>query len=218
MENQFSEKESLELISQMINSAKNNLQKGSGKFFLLWGYLISGIALLNLILLLLLPNQISHYAFFAWMIAPLGLFPHFLIAKRIRYDQYVKTYVESIMNKVWIAFGISIGIIIASMMLASFQGMGETGMFSFLNWIHWNYMIPFMLILYGFALFVSGYAYQFRPLITGAFICWISTVVIFLFYRTLHFMEFSLVALIISLIAGYIIPGHLLNIKEEKNV
>jgi hypothetical protein len=218
MENQFSEKESLELISQMINSAKNNLQKGTGKFFLLWGYLISGIALLNLILLLTLPDKISHYAYYAWFISLIGILPHFMIARKIMNDQIVKSYIESIMSKVWIAFGISIAILMASMMLASFHVMSESGMLGFLNWIHWSYLIPFMLILYGFALFVSGNAYQFRPLISGAFICWVSTLVIFTLYRTIYFMEFSLLALIISLVAGYIIPGHMLNNKEQKNV
>ena len=218
MENQFSEKESLDLINQMINSAKNNLQKGTGRFFLLWGYLISGIAFLNLLLLLILPDSTSHYAYYAWYISPLGMIPHLLIGRKIMYEQIVKTYVEKIMNKVWIAFGISIGILMASMMLASFHGIGNTSMYSFLNWIHWAYLIPFMLILYGFALFVSGNAYQFKPLIIGAFTCWVLTVVIFTLYRTLHFMEFSLGALIIALIAGYIIPGHMLNSKEQKNV
>ena len=218
MENQFSEKESLELINRMINSAKHNLQKGKGKFFLLWGYLISGIALVNLILLVILPLTTSHYAYYAWYIAPLGLIPHFIIGRRIMYNQTVKTYVETIMNKVWIAFGISIMVLMASMMIASFHGLKESGMYSFLNWIHWAYLTPFMLILYGFALFVSGGAYQFKPFIVGAFICWVSTLVIFTLYRTLHFMEFSLIALIISLVAGYIVPGHLLNIKERNNV
>jgi hypothetical protein len=208
MEKQFSEQESLELINQMINSAKNNLQKGAGKFFLLWGYLISGTALLNLLLLLLLPNPISHYAYFVWMITPLGLFPHFLIARKITQEQIVVTYVETIMNKVWIAFGISIGILLTSMLIASFQ-----------NWIHWSSLIPFMLILYGFALYISGHAYRFKPLITGAFICWISsTIIIFSMSLTNYFMELSLIELVICLIAGYIVPGHLLNKKEQSHV
>ena len=218
MEKQFSEKESLELINQMINSAKHNLQKGKGRFFLLWGYLISGIALVNLLLLLILPSRIGHYAYNIWIITPLGLLPHYLIARRMAMNSIVKTYVETIMNKVWLAFGISIGVLMVSMLLASFQRFGGGEVPNVLNWIHWNFLIPFMLILYGFALFISGNAYRFKPLVNGAFICWISTVVIFILYKSIYFMEFTLVALIVSLICGYIIPGHIMNNEEQQNV
>ena len=50
MENLLNEKESLQLIGQMISTAKNNLQKGTGKIFLLWGYLIAGVSFATFVL------------------------------------------------------------------------------------------------------------------------------------------------------------------------
>jgi hypothetical protein len=75
-----------------------------------------------------------------------------------------------------------------------------------------------MLILYGFALFVSGQAYRFKPLIAGGVICWVSTLVIFIFLRAGYSMYLQLIVLIVSVTAGFIFPGHLLNIKDKSDV
>jgi hypothetical protein len=219
MEKSLSEKESLELINVMISSARNNLQKGTGNIFLLWGYVIAAIALANLLLLLLLPVQTNYYSFYVWFATPLGLIVYFNLLRRIREMQMVRTYVDKIVTYVWVAFSIAVFTLVVSMLLASVRGFGKPeDLFEPLDWIHWSFMIPFMLILYGFALFVSGLAYRFRPLIIGAIICWFCTLVIFSLSKVEWFMEIQLVGLILSLFAGYIIPGHLLNSKEKEYV
>ena len=220
MEKQFSEQESLELINQMINSAKNNLQKGMGNVFLLWGYLVAFTALINMVLLITLPGRINHYAYFIWYIMPLGLFLHYFLIGRIIKSNNVKTYVDKIMGYVWIAFTISVLVLAIAMILATIMNSSgeKPDQYHFLKWIHWIFMTPFMLILYGFALFVSGKAYQFKPLVIGAFICWAFTAAIFIMFQTEFFMEVQLVALFVSVVSGFIIPGHLLNKKEKSHV
>jgi hypothetical protein len=219
MENTFSEKESLDLVNVMINSARNNLQQGTGNIFLLWGYVIAALALANLILLLILPHQIHYYSFYVWFAAPVGFIFYFTQLRKIKEMQMVRTYVDKILTYVWIGFTISVVMVVVSMLLANFHGFREAaGIFGPLTWIHWSFMIPIMLILYGFALFVSGMAYQFRPLVIGAVICWFCTLIIFLLYQLNYFMEIQLTGLIISIISGYIVPGHLLKIKEKKYV
>jgi hypothetical protein len=220
MEKQFSEQESLELINQMINSAKNNLQKGIGNVFLLWGYLVAFTSIVNLILLIILPDRINHYSYFIWYLMPLGLFFHYFLLGRILKNSTVKTYVDKIMGYVWIAFTISVLVLVIAMSLTSILNStgDEPNQFDFPNWIHWIFMTPFMLILYGFALFVSGKAYHFKPLVIGAFICWASTAAIFIMFRTGYFMELQLLALFASVVSGFIIPGHLLNQKEKSHV
>ena len=219
MENQLSEKESLELIGKMINSAKNNLQKGTGKIFLLWGYLTASVSMLNLLLLLLLPERINYHSYWVWCAMPFGAICHMYLIRKISAVGTVKTYIEQVLSYVWLAFSISVFTLVVSMLLATIPGSrGESGVFDFLNWIHWIFMIPYMLIIYGFALFVSGKAYRFKPLVIGSYVCWAMTILVFLLYDNHHFMELQLVALIISVIAGYIVPGHLLTKKENGNV
>ncbi len=217
MENHLTEKESLELIGKMISSAKNNLQKGTGRVFLLWGYLTLFISITTLLLYLLLPESSSHYAFCAWFGMPIGAFFHFRFLRKLNEEGGVTTYIEQLLSYVWIAFSIAVVTLVGSMILASIPSFFHRtwNFFEAFYWVHWMFLIPFMLILYGFALFISGKAYQFKPMVVGAFICWATTIAVFLLYGTNHFMEMQLVALMISVIAGYIIPGHLLTKKEN---
>lgn len=219
METSLTEKESFELISRMINSARNNLQKGTGDVFLLWGYLIAAVSLANLIIYLLLPPAINHYSFYVWFATPLGLVVHFFLIRKMIRQEMVRTYVDQVMGYAWTAFGISVFTLSAAMLLASIQGFTQRddNLFSFLNYIHWMFMIPFMLILYGFALFISGKAYRFKPLVIGALICWAFTLALFIL-KSDYFMKAQLMVLIIAVISGFVIPGHLLKIKEKKDV
>ena len=220
MEKQFSEQESLELINQMINSAKNNLQKGIGNVFLLWGYLVAFASLINMLLLISLPHRINHYSYFIWYLMPLGLIFHYFLIGKIIKSNSVRTYVDKIMSYVWIAFTVSVLVLMITMIVATIinSSNGKQDTSDFMSWFHWIFMTPFMLILYGFALFVSGKAYSFKPLVVGAFICWAFTAAIFTMFRTGFFMELQLVALLVSVISGFIIPGHLLNQKEKSHV
>lgn len=214
MEKSLSEKESLDLISIMISSARNNLQQGTGKIFLLWGYVIAIIAMLNLIFLQILPPEVNYKAFYFWFATPVGVVIYYLILKKISETKLVTTYIEKVVSYVWSSFAISVFVVVISMLLASYAG----GFSDSLHWIQWAFIIPFMLVLYGFALFVSGLAYKFRPLVIGAMICWFSSLFNFLFLGTAFYMEVQLVTLILSVISGYIIPGHLLNRKEKSHV
>lgn len=45
-EKKLSERESLELISQMIHSTRKNLEVGSGNQFLYWGYFTTALSVL----------------------------------------------------------------------------------------------------------------------------------------------------------------------------
>lgn len=222
METPFSEKQSLELISQMIHSAKNRLQKGMGNIFLLWGYLVAVISLLIFILLLILPGENRYYAYMLWIIMAFGAPFHVRQIKKMEQKQLVKTYIDKIMDFVWIAFTISllsviIGMLVTSVfVLPSFASV-EPGN-EFLRWFHWTFMTPFMLCLYGFALFVSGKAYEFKPLAIGGIICWIATFVLVVAYHHPHLLEIQQIILCISAIAGFILPGHLLNKKEQSDV
>jgi hypothetical protein len=203
----------------MISSAKNNLQRGTGKIFLLWGYLVVLVSLLNLLLLLMLPAHDRYFAYCAWCIMPLGLFFHYRLIRKLNDTSGLTTYTEQILGYVWTAFSISVVTIVLSMILASIPGLGEAdSMSNLLYWFHWIFLIPVMLILYGFALFVSGRAYRFMPMVLGSMVCWAMSFLLLLLLRHDRILELQLVALIVSVLAGYVIPGHMLRNKENSHV
>jgi len=222
METQFSEKESLELISQMISSAKNNLQKGMGNIFLLWGYLVAGISLLTFVLLLIIPGDGKYYSYMLWFIMGFGFPVHWKLVKKMEQKQLVKTYIDRIMNYVWVAFSISILTVIFGMLITTFLVLpvfvNVDPSCEFLRWFHWTFMTPFMLCLYGFALFVSGKAYEFRSLVRGGIICWVATFLLIIAIHHPHLQEIQQIVLCISAVFGFIIPGKLLNQKEKSHV
>lgn len=222
MENQLSEKESLELISKMISSAKNNLQKGLGNVFLLWGYLVAVISLVIFILLTVIPGNGRFNAYFLYALMALGIPLHIRLIRKMEQQQLVKTYIEKIMEFVWIAFTISIATVIAGMLISTmlviprFTSVDQG--YEFLRWFPWMFVTPFMLSFYGFALFVSGKAYQFRPLVTGGWVCWIATLALIAAFHHPYLPMIQQLVLFISVIFGFIIPGHLLNKKERCHV
>ncbi len=222
METQFTEKESLALITQMISSAKNNLQKGMGSIFLLWGYLVAGISLTIFLLMLFLPHETRYHSYMLWILMAIGGPLHYRFVKKMEAQNLVKTYIDKIMDYVWIAFTISIVIVIAGMMIQAILALPafsevEPG-HEFLRWYPWTFVTPVMLCLYGFALFVSGKAYQFKPLVNGGVICWIATAFLIICFHHPHLLKIQQLVLFISVVFGFIIPGHLLKQKEKSNV
>jgi len=222
METELNEKESLHLINEMISTSRNNLQKGMGNIFLLWGYLVFLISLLNVILLVLLPDPAKYNSYFIWCLMALGYPFHYRMVKKMQQEKLIKTYVDKIMNYVWMAFSVSILVVVIGMIGASLYfstDIEEAGKgFEFIRWFQWTLLPPFMLLLYGFALFVSGKAYDFKPLVRGGIICWIASLLLLAGARYHYMPEIQQVMLAIGSLFGFIIPGNILINKEKKNV
>jgi len=222
METRFSEKESLELIGQMISTAKNNLQKGMGSIFLLWGYLVAGISLVTFILLLTLTGEARYNAFWLWFLMAAGYPLHYRLIRKREAEMPVTTYIDKVMNWVWIAFAASIMVVVVGMLAATLRISLVNPVleprYEFFRWFHWLLMTPVMLCLYGFALFVSGKAYSFKPLVTGGVVCWFAALLLLVTVHSPRAMELQQIVLCLSVIAGYVIPGHLLNKKDHEDV
>ena len=222
MENLLNVKESLELIGQMICTAKNNLQKGTGKIFLLWGYLVAGISFATVVLSMFLPKQTAYNAYLLWFFMFLGMPVHYWLLKKRENERLVMTYIEKLMRWVWIGFAISILVVIVGMLLDTvilsyFVGGVKEGN-NFVYWFQWLLLTPIMLCLYGFALFVSGKAYGFKPLVIGGIVCFIGSFFLLFSIHKTGVVYFQQLVLCVSAVAGFVIPGHMLNRKEHKDV
>jgi hypothetical protein len=224
MENQFSEKESLALIGQMINTAKNNLQEGMGNIFLLWGYLVAGISMATCILLLVLPHESRHESFYLWFLMICAYPLHYRLLKNRERKMLVMTYIDKVMNWVWIGFAMAILVVVAGMLADTVILVNVAPDYShdraheFIRWFPWLLLTPFILCLYGFALFVCGKAYDFRPLVIGGVICFAASFLLLFSIHKTGVPGFQQFVLCIAAIAGFIIPGHLLNRKDRHDV
>ncbi len=199
MENKLTEKESLDLIVGMIENAKQNVQKGFGNHFLLWGYfvLVSGLWQF-----LTLNTSLHEYSGWGWLLMiPVTLVGRFIINRKRNRAGRVYTYTDALIANTWLAFGISIGVLAIPVF-----GLMKASGNSF-------YFYPALLFLASVALLVSGTAYRFSLLKWGAVVCWLCG-----FACYFVSWKYNVLLNVVAFVLAFIIPGHLLNRKEGRHV
>jgi hypothetical protein len=189
----LSKEESLKLVTAMISQAKNAYYE-NGLGFLLWGFT-------NLLCFGLSYIAVTYTRFvlpfnpFYLMIITFAL--HVYFAKRERKYQKVKTFTDEANEYAWIAFGISMLILTIA---GAYANMGYL-------------VLPVLLLLFGVPTFITGCVNKFRPLIWGAIICWILSIVSFV-----HKGNYALLLVAAGATAAWIIPGFILRSKFMKNL
>ena len=194
MEDKYvNEKESLELITRMIQNSKKNLELGSGNIFLLWGYL----SLLTAVVVLLLVWQTGSMKWnWLWFAIPLMGYPLQVYLKK-KTERPVRTYTDKVIDAVWgvvggamaaVAFVFCVyadtaGLILPVMVFFAGIGVSITGNVINDGWMKFCGMMSFFMALFSFK--ETG----------GSEAGWYDDCVIF----------------ILCIVLMFIIPGHRLN-------
>ena len=195
MEENFSQQESLRLISQMINTAKKE-QKDNGMGWIVWGWVLFITSILTVFNIRY--NWFSVAFFwnaFGGIILLYMLYD--TIRCRLRKTAMVRTYTQDLFSKLNAGFFISLMFIIFSMNL---EMGGNTVV---------NPLKGFALLinLYGFWILIYGTALNFRPSVIAAFIVW-GIGFICMLVKTFEAVMLLHAA---AVLVGYIIPGHIAN-------
>lgn len=195
MSDTLTEKQSLDIIQEMIMKAKNQYSE-DGQYYLLWGWVILFCSIAHFVLDVLLnfdrPWQVWGVT---WIVAV-----YMVISIRLKERKAkVKTYSDEIIGAVWICFVIMM--VVTFFILQRF--VPEFYLYNFL----------FILVLYGMPTFLSGAILQFRPLIIGGIACWILA-------AAGGFVSFRFHPLFVSaaVICAWIIPGHILRFRFKKQM
>jgi hypothetical protein len=177
--------ESLKIINEMIETAKNSVSDNSFHY-LLWGWLVfiaSGVDYF----LLTVKHYPSHWIAWPFLMGLGGVaaFLYFIFQKR---KETVKTYFGTFLGYTWFS-------VLVALFLTAFVGarFGDRAAY------------PVIMIIYGMGLFVSGKTFRFIPLVVGSICCWVCAMVAC--YVT---FDIQLILLAVSVLSGYIIPGHIL--------
>ena len=216
-EKNLSEQESLHIIQQMIQTAKQE-QKDDGKGWIIWGWMLFVISLLTYANI-----EFGWYstAFF-WNVFA-GIVIVYFIFCLVRYlfvnrRQKVKTYTGDLFDKLNVGFFIFLILIIFSINLGVPPSKG------------------FMLLigLYGFWILIYGTALNFKPSVIAAYITWaIAFAGLFIdkFVRpgeltnlpedistsvSLERFQWVMLFHAFAVLCGYIIPGHMANKEFNK--
>jgi hypothetical protein len=196
----FSGEESLRLIEQMIGRARA-AEKDSGRGWIVWGWLLFMASMI-------------HYAFIkaginkgnlVWQVfgisaALLVLYEQFLRKYLVKPVARVKTYTNELVNKFGVAFFVSLAVMVYGNMQLDLNNAG-------LNF-------GYLLLLYGFWMFIHGSAFRYRLLIVGAIVNWLGALAVFYFREKLGAEILLVHAFCVAM--GYLVPGHIALIKFGK--
>jgi hypothetical protein len=195
MQESLTEKQSLRIIEEMINKAKNEFSE-DGTIYLLWGWVILFCSLGHFILDVVIGYSKPWYI---WSITWLVVVYMIIYIRARDRKRKVKTYADEILAYVWLAFAIMM--ILTFFLLRMFVPQ------------FWLYNFMFVLLCYGMPTFISGAILKFRPLIFGGIACWVLAV-------TAGFVNFRYHPIFVStaVVLAWIIPGYILKARSVKSL
>lgn len=184
----FSPKDSLQLIDSMINQAKNRFTE-NGFLYLVWGWVIFICSLFHFAAIKL--NLLKHPEW-VWTITWAVVIFQVIYLVKAKRNVKVKTYSDAIIDAIWICFGICMFVLMVVM-----------GRFNL-----WIYVNSLVLLFYGIPTFLSGFVMRFTPLKLGGIACWLLAIAS-TFAAPVYYLLFIASAVLIA----WIIPGYMLRIK-----
>lgn len=187
----FSPKDSLQLIDNMINQAKNRFTE-NGFLYLLWGWAIFACSLFHFAAIKL--NLFKHPEW-VWTITWAVVIFQIIYLVRVKRKEKVKTYSDGIIDAIWICFGICM--LVLAIVIGRFN--------------LWIYMNSLVLLFYGIPTFLSGFVMRFTPLKLGGIACWLLAIA-----STFVAPVYYLILLALAVLIAWIVPGYLLRKKYNQ--
>jgi hypothetical protein len=190
----LSEKESLELISKMIQNSQRKFRGNSGSPFLIYGY-TSVIVSLTIYFLHMIST--SELIGLAWLGIPVIGFALSYLTKK-KDEQHGKTIISNMISKVWTVITVAIfGV-------------------SFTPFLVPIPVLPIIILLLGIGTTITGLIVKSNSVTVGGILGMISTIAVF----TFQYYGYNQIAVFaICIFIMQVIPGHILQYKSNtKNV
>lgn len=195
----LNEKESLELITQMIQNTRRNLDAGSGNMFLLWGYVGALVTIVILAGVYWTKNLAWMQGF--WAIPVLG-YPVSMFLERKR-QKRAKAYSDTVLVEIWSMLGcLCMGLVIATTFT-----------------MHYEFILPLCALIISLGSIITGIIVRYKTF------CLFSVVGLTIgLYMVIAAMVndaptyLSLVCFAVVLVFAMIIPGYMLNSEAKKDM
>jgi hypothetical protein len=209
-EKPLTEKESLQLITEMIQKAKANIHE-RGTSAIMWGTVTAIAGLISF-----LERYYDFYiGFDIWIIVLAAVIPQIFLSIREAREKKVVTHTEKAIDAIWIVYGISIGCLIFFMNVvpgvsAKFF-VAEHGSESLQNFPRYVYSVgSIFLILYAIPTLATGIICRFLPMLLGGIICYLLFIVSCYSSSTWDMLLMGLAGIINWLIPGFILRSRYL--------
>ncbi len=204
-EKKLSEKESLELISQMIRSTREGLRIGAGNTFLYYGYFTVALSVLIFILTFYTGNRVWNMGWFL-MFVFWGIME--LKHRREAKKEVVVTYTDTVLAKVWWIIGwLFFATILVMGAVTAIHGQGN-----------FSLMLPLSLLYAAIGTSITGIIIKescvmYSPLV--AFVFAIYMLMQYTFQES--FTNDWNLYFGLSFFVMMVIPGHILNKKAKRS-
>lgn len=206
-EKEINERESLDIITAMIDRTKERYMLGDGNIFLMWGYLTVIVGALVWILLAVTHNPAVNWLWYLiWIIGGIAT-P--IMTKKRAIKKGAKSYSDKITSQIWSIVGFSA-------IAATFMCLG----FLFIKGIDtWNTMLAFALVIVPIAEIAQGIVVNEKSIIMGGSMGLLAGIFTLCCISGNVPLEASwfMPIFIIAFACMMIIPGHILNHKSKKN-
>ncbi|MEO7960350.1 MAG: hypothetical protein ABIR19_02320 [Ginsengibacter sp.] len=187
-EKNMTETESIQLITSMINKAKNRFSE-TGILYIFWGWLIFLCCIVQFIALYFFNNQNAYYIWYLTWLAP--IYQVIYLRKRKK-KRAARTYTGEITSYVWLVFMICTTLLVFILIYFKlYQGIN-----------------PAVLVMYGMPTILSGVILKFNPLKFGGACCWLLSIA-----AVLTDYQFQLLLIALAVVIAWIVPGYLLKAK-----
>ena len=188
----LNEKESLDLITRMIQNTQKKLEQGAGAPMLIWGYatIVTAIAVW-----IALRMTLDYHFNYLWFMIPVIGITCMLFRKR--QPKGVRTFLDNVIAYIWIVLGVT-GFMLS--MLSMFS-------------IMWNFPILFIIIIImGMGTVLTGLVIDFKAMVIGGIVGLLISVSHYL----ISGIDAKILTFILAFTAMYIIPGHILNYRAKR--
>jgi hypothetical protein len=179
--------ESLKIIEEMVNKAKNNYSDNSF-YFIFWGWLAFIAAISQYFLIPIIGGQKSSMV---WLLMPLGGVVSMFYGMKQSKKQKVVSHIESMIGFIWLGMGLGFVVLMTGMTQPNAANL-----------------LPMFILLYAIGTFITGGVLKFKPLIVGGSLCFV--ICLLAFHSPI---SSQLLLLALAVLVSYLIPGYMLKAK-----
>lgn len=223
-EKKLTEKESLELITEMIGKAKHHFHE-SGTSAILWGSIVGIAGLINAAELF----WNFYIGFDIWLLIIIALVVQVFIIIRESRTRQVITHTEEVLNTIWMIYGFSIFALVFYLNIV--PGVTDTQLakegISLVQsksggTATFHYFIPSLsslfLLLYAIPTLATGVAHKFKPMTYAAILCYVFFVISCFTPNDYDMLLTGLAGIFNWLIPGLILRRRFFQHKKVMNV
>ncbi len=207
----LTEKESLDLITQMINKAKDACHD-TGIAAIMWGAVITICSLVRLSEL----HFEYRLPFDIYLLTIVAVIPQIYFSVKEKRERKVKTYDDAFMDTLWMGFGICIFLMIFTTSVMYSQWGSAADEYRKLTGTAYPFRLyefnsSLFLMLYGLPTFVTGVSMKFKPMLWGGLLCWVSCLV------TIYTpIKIDLILVALSSFFAWLVPGIIMEKEYRK--